>query len=1123
MPFTAAPSETRTASGAPTTLGTVFEVLTPTTRRGEGLRVPRRFTRAGLDPFDTVRWEKRASRIRDEAGNAIFELKEAEVPSSWSQVATDVIVSKYFRRAGVPQTHEDGTPKTHPDGTPVLGGETSAKQTIHRLATAWRWWGERYGYFASHEDATAFEDEMRYMLIHQMASPNSPQWFNTGLALAYGITGPAQGHWYVDQDKGELRQSEDAYTRSQAHACFIQSVKDSILGDGGIMNLVEREARIFKYGSGTGTNFSTLRAEGEPVSAGGVASGLMSWLRINDRAAAAIKSGGTTRRAAKMVIVDMDHPDVEQFIWWKANEEKKVAALVAAGYPSDFNGEAYLTVSGQNSNNTIRVTNEFLRAVETDADWHLRWRVDHAHISKTVKARALWRQVAEAAWRSADPGVQYDTTIQEWHTCPASGRINATNPCSEYVFLDETACNLASINLMKFVDQETGAFDIEGYVHAIRLWTSALEITVAMSQLPSWEIARGTYNFRTLGLGYANLGTLLMVWGVPYDSPEARAIAGALTAILTGESYTMSAEIAAVLGPFPEYEKNREFMLRVIRNHRRAAYDAPETKYEGLTVKPVAINQDLCPEGLRAAAHRAWDRALERGEQHGYRNAQVTVIAPTGTIGLQMDCDTTGVEPDFALVKFKKLAGGGYFKIVNQSVPRALKTLGYASGQIADIVQHITGTLSFGNGNGGPHAPINREVLLAKGFTDADIGRVEAQLPGAFHLSMACAPAVLGGELLARLGLAEKAQQNPVLNVLEALGFTTQQIEEANAIICGRQTIEGAPHLNAEHLPAFDCANRCGPTGQRFIAYGGHVNMLAAVQPFVSGSISKTINMPAEATVEDVARVYWMGWQLGLKANALYRDGSKLSQPLSTKSSTETTTAGERVVERIVEKVVERPHRLKLPRQRQAITRKVDLGGHEFYLTVGLYPDGKPGELFITMGKEGTFASGLADAFAKMVSIALQYGVPLENVIRQLRHMRFSPEGFTGDPDIPTASSVADFLARWLDRTFPGGRHVEMGRLPLPEGTGAAAGSGQSAVGADHSDAATAELNLTPLDEGPASLSPAPGVVVTFAVQQPIPGYGFTGDKCGDCGSLRMVKNGTCAKCLDCGTTTGCS
>lgn len=1570
MPSATAPSETRTASGAPTTLGTVFEVLTPTTRRGEGLRIPRRFTRAGLDPFDTVRWEKRASRIRDEAGNAVFELKEAEVPSSWSQVATDVIVSKYFRRAGVPQTQENGTPKTHPDGTPVLGGETSAKQTIHRLATAWRWWGERYGYFASHEDATAFEDEMRYMLVYQMASPNSPQWFNTGLALAYGITGPAQGHWYVDQDKGELRQSEDAYTRSQAHACFIQSVKDSILGDGGIMSLVEREARIFKYGSGTGTNFSTLRAEGEPVSAGGVASGLMSWLRINDRAAAAIKSGGTTRRAAKMVIVDMDHPDVEQFIWWKANEEKKVAALVAAGYPSDFNGEAYLTVSGQNSNNTIRVTNEFLRAVETDADWHLRWRVDRTRISKTVKARALWRQVAEAAWRSADPGVQYDTTIQEWHTCPASGRINATNPCcvtgdtlvavadgrnavpikdlvgqevpvytwdharqratisrmwnigvkrigasvfrvtlddgssfratddhlimlrdgsyrqvrdlqpndslmpfhskvrrhagartprrfvhsglgwraqyrwiwervhgkqpagfhihhqnynslddrlenlalitkerhtaihrermlgdrnparrlmndawrmhvamavrgennphygkphtkevlekmraasarrwsdqgarrraadaaqqwmdsarrlgkrlgrrpgtrmtrccpvcrenfqtpreghvfcsavcrysplglhmigtkhgaairgrhlteahrgklraasvaatrpedkrraqveslrarclkavqaalragfgvgldswdalrgdvralgvshvpqaatlhtlfrsdeelrdaaahynhrvvsvtkagsedvydgtvdghrnfgivtsrifspvttrgedfsgvfihnSEYVFLDETACNLASINLMKFVDPETGAFDVEGYVHAIRLWTAALEITVAMAQLPSREIARGTYNFRTLGLGYANLGTLLMVWGVPYDSPEARAIAGALTAILTGESYTMSAEIAAVLGPFPEYEKNREFMLRVIRNHRRAAYDAPETKYEGLTVKPVAINQDLCPEGLRAAAHRAWDRALERGEQHGYRNAQVTVIAPTGTIGLQMDCDTTGVEPDFALVKFKKLAGGGYFKIVNHSVPRALKTLGYASGQIADIVQHITGTLSFGNGNGGPHALINREVLLAKGFTDADIGRVEAQLPGAFHLSMACAPAVLGGELLARLGLAEKAQQNPVLNVLEALGFTTQQIEEANAIICGRQTIEGAPHLNAEHLPAFDCANRCGPTGQRFIAYGGHVNMLAAVQPFVSGSISKTINMPAEATVEDVARVYWMGWQLGLKANALYRDGSKLSQPLSTKSSTETTTAGERVVERIVEKVVERPHRLKLPRQRQAITRKVDLGGHEFYLTVGLYPDGKPGELFITMGKEGTFASGLADAFAKMVSIALQYGVPLENVIRQLRHMRFSPEGFTGDPDIPTASSVADFLARWLDKTFPGGRHVEMGRLPLPEGTGAAAGSGQSAVGADHSDAATAELNLTPLDEGPASLSPAPGVVVTFAAQQPIPGYGFTGDKCGDCGSLRMVKNGTCAKCLDCGTTTGCS
>lgn len=1089
-----------------------------TNMQGKGLSVPRRFTTPGTDPFSTISWDRRTSRIRDESGNAIFELKDVEIPSSWSQVATDIIVSKYFRRAGVPQTNPDGTPKRNPDGSPVFETETSARQTIGRLVLAWRWWGEKYGYFATPEDAATFADEMTYMLVHQIASPNSPQWFNTGLKLAYGISGPPQGHWYVDQETEEVRQSEDTYTRAQAHACFIQSVDDSILGEGGIMDLVQREARIFKYGSGTGTNFSTLRAEGEGVSAGGVASGLMSWLRIYDRAAAAIKSGGTTRRAAKMVIVNIDHPDVEQFIWWKANEEKKVAALVAAGYPSDFNGEAYQTVSGQNSNNSIRVTSEFLQAVEKDGDWNLRWRTDPIHVSKTLKARKLWRDIAEAAWRSADPGVQYDTTIQEWHTCPASGRINATNPCSEYVFLDETACNLASINVMKFVHPETGAFDIEGYVHAIRLWTTVLEITVAMAQLPSKQIAQGTYNFRTLGLGYANLGTLLMVWGVPYNSPKARAVAGALTAILTGESYAMSAELSAILGPFPKYAKNREHMLRVIRNHRRAAYDAPAEKYEGLSVKPVAIDQELCPEDLLRAAHRSWDRALELGEKHGYRNAQVTVIAPTGTIGLQMDCDSTGVEPDFALVKFKKLAGGGYFKIVNQSVPRTLKTLGYASGEIADIIQYVTGTLSFNNGV--PH--INRETLLAKGFTDNDLGRLEQQLSGVFHCSMVFTPVTLGEDLLRRLGLGQKAKDHTALNVLEALGCTAQQIEEANEVICGRQTVEGAPHLKAEHLPIFDCANKCGPKGTRFISYDGHVKMLAAVQPFVSGSISKTINMPAEATVDEIERVYWEGWKLGLKANALYRDGSKMSQPLSTKSTDESGSV--RVVEKVVEKIIERPRRVKLPRERSAITRKVSLAGDKFYFTVGLYPDGKPGELFITMGKEGSFASGLADAFAKMVSLSLQYGVPIDNLIRQLRHMRFSPEGFTGDPDIPTAASVVDFLAQWLQRTFPNGVHTEMGKLPLPSETERPVKIPDARVAPPDTGDDEDEEDASPVqDQDPRSVFPTSGTVLTVTTSQPVSGFGFTGDKCSDCGSLRMVQNGSCKKCMDCGTTTGCS
>ncbi len=1102
-------SATRTADNA--LAPSLPAVLPPVRVRGKGLPVPRRFTKPGVDPFDTVRWEKRSSRIRDESGKAIFELPEAEVPSSWDQVATDVVVSKYFRRAGVPRKNLDGTPTLGPDGRPVLGGETSIRQAVYRLAYAWRWWGEKYGYFATAADADTFEDEITYMLVHQMASPNSPQWFNTGLALAYGVTGHPQGHWYVDQETGELKPSEDSYTRSQAHACYIQSVKDSMMDEGGIYDLVKREARIFKFGSGTGTNFSTLRGAGEPVSAGGTASGLMSWLKIYDRSAGAIKSGGATRRSAKMVILNVDHPDIEEFVWWKANEEKKVGALIAAGYESDFNGEAYQTVSGQNSNNSVRVQNEFLRAVEEDGDWHLRWRTNPNHISKTLKAKHLWRQMAEAAWQSADPGLQYDTTIQEWHTCPVSGRINATNPCAEYVFLDETACNLASLNLMKFVDQETGAFDSEGYVHAVRLWTTVLEITVAMAHLPSAEMAVGTYNFRTLGLGYANLGTLLMVWGVPYDSPKARAIAGALTAILTGESYAMSAELAGVLGPFPEYEKNREPMLRVIRNHRRAAYDAPADKYEGLSVLPMAIDQELCPENLLKAAHRAWDRALALGEQHGYRNAQVTVIAPTGTIGLQMSCDTTGVEPDFALVKFKKLAGGGYFKIVNQSVPWALKALGYTGDQIADIVRSVTGTLSFageGNGNGNGHPPhIHRESLLAKGLTDEDLGRVETTLPGAFHLTLAFTPTILGEAALARVGLADQAKANPSFNLLASLGFTAEQIEEANEVICGRQTIEGAPHVRPEHLAVFDCANKCGPKGQRFIPYEGHVKMLGAVQPFVSGSISKTINMPAEATIEDAERVHWMGWQLGLKALALYRDGSKQSQPLSTKVTSDGGTVKERVIEKVVEKVIERPRRVKLPRERQAITRKVNLAGEEFYLTVGLYPDGRPGELFITMGKEGSFASGLADAMAKMVSVGLQYGVPLETVVRQLRHMRFAPDGFTGDPDIPTATSVADFLAQWFLQTFPEGKHLELGRLPLPE-----AATGNKEPGTGNS-----------LDAGPTAVSPAPGMVVTFQAQAPVPGYGFTGDKCSDCGSLRMVQNGTCRKCMDCGSTTGCS
>ncbi|MBO9386701.1 MAG: vitamin B12-dependent ribonucleotide reductase, partial [Thermomicrobium sp.] len=844
-----------------------------------GLKIRRFYTKAGQDPYETVKWARRTSRITNPDGTVIFEMTDAEVPEHWSQVATDIVVSKYFRKAGVPQLDEQGRPILDDQGNPVLGPERSVRQVVRRLVGCWRDWGERYGYFATAEDAQAFEDELAYMLLHQIGAPNSPQWFNTGLYWAYGIAGPPQGHWYVDPETGELRQSPDAYSHPSAHACFIQSVEDDLVNPGGIFDLVLREARVFKYGAGSGTNFSKIRAEGEPLSGGGTSSGLMSFLKVFDRAAGAIKSGGTTRRAAKMVVVDIDHPDIEKFIRWKAEEEKKVAALVAAGYSADFNGEAYATVSGQNSNNSVRVPDEFIRAVLEDRDWHLRWRTD-GRIAKTVRARELWQMIAEAAWQCADPGIQYDTTINDWHTCPASGRINASNPCSEYMFLDDTACNLASLNLLKFYDAKSGRFDIAAFRHAVRLWTIVLEITVLMAQYPSREIAWNSYRFRTLGLGYANLGSLLMTMGLPYDSDRARAVAAAITAIMTGEAYATSAEMAAILGPFPAFPENREHMLRVIRNHRRAAYDAHPEEYEGLHIAPQGLDATHCPPELVAAAREAWDRTLELGERFGYRNAQATLLAPTGTIGLLMDCDTTGIEPDFALVKFKKLAGGGYFKIVNRSVAPALERLGYTPEQIQDILTYVLGTLRL---DGAPH--INRETLRARGLTEDELQRIEAALPSVFELRHAFSPYVIGEAALRRLGFSPEQWSQPGFDLLAALGFTAEEIEEANDVICGRQTVEGAPHLVPEHLPVFDCANKCGKHGTRFIHYMGHIRIMAAVQPFLSGAISKTINMPHEVTVEDVANAYFEGWRLGLKALAIYRDGSKLSQPLSTRSS----------------------------------------------------------------------------------------------------------------------------------------------------------------------------------------------------------------------------------------------
>src|SRR5688572_3999160 len=829
-----------------------------------GLQFSRRFTRDDVNVYDQFEYDYRTFVIRNPTGEVVFEMNNVEVTRQWSQIATDILAQKYFRKAGVPQ----------PDGS--LGRETSAKQVAHRLANCWKARGEKYDYFASAKDAQVFYEELVYSILNQMCVPNSPQWFNTGLYESYGITGKPQGHYYVDPIDGELKKSTSAYERPQPHACFILSVDDDLVNDGGIMDLWVREARIFKYGSGVGTNYSNLRGEGEKLSGGGTSSGLMSFLKIGDRAAGAIKSGGTTRRAAKMVCLDLDHPEIVEFINWKVEEEKKVAALIDAGYAPDYEGEAYRTVSGQNSNNSVRIPNAFFDKLKNNEDWELTGRMD-GRVMKKVPSKELWNQIAYAAWRCADPGTQYNTTINEWHTCPEGGEIRASNPCSEYMFLDNTACNLASANLMKFYDSATNHFDVEGYEYNCRLWTVVLEISVLMAQFPSKEVAQLSYEYRTLGLGYANLGTLLMVSGIAYDSDEARAIAGALTAIMTGIAYKTSAEMAAALGAFPRYEENREHMLRVMRNHRLAAYDADE--YENLSLKPQGIKAEYCPDYLLKAACKAWDEAVELGEQYGYRNAQATVIAPTGTIGLVMDCDTTGVEPDFALVKFKKLSGGGYFKIINQSVPIALRNQGYSEKETESIIKYAVGTASFA---GAPF--INHQSLSEKGFIADEIKRLDAAVQSAFEIEFVFNEYTLGEECLQRLGFVREQYNDFEWSLLEALGFSEEQIEAANNYVCGTMMLEGAPFLKDEHLPVFDCANRCGKKGLRYIHAHGHIRMMGATQPFISGAISKTINLPHEATVEEIADAYYLSWEIGLKACALYRDGSKLSQPLSTKS-----------------------------------------------------------------------------------------------------------------------------------------------------------------------------------------------------------------------------------------------
>ncbi|WP_072375982.1 vitamin B12-dependent ribonucleotide reductase [Hyphomicrobium sp. NDB2Meth4] len=1255
------------------------------------MKITRRFTTADASPYDLIEFRRATSEIKNPDGSIVFRLDGFMVPAQWSQVAADILAQKYFRKAGVARrlkkVEETQIPswawRSVPDEKALAelpkeeryGGEGDARQVFDRLAGTWTYWGIKGGYFTTEEDARAFYDEMRYMLAMQMAAPNSPQWFNTGLHWAYGIDGPGQGHLYVDFETGKLTVSDSAYEHPQPHACFIQSVADDLVNENGIMDLWVREARLFKYGSGTGSNFSSLRGANEKLSGGGKSSGLMSFLKIGDRAAGAIKSGGTTRRAAKMVVVDVDHPDIEEYINWKVKEEQKVAALVAGSkicqkrlaavmkacvncdadgdacfdpaknpalkraikearrdevpnnyilrviqfarqgyrdiefstYDTDWDSEAYLTVSGQNSNNSVRVTDEFLNLVEEDGDWVLKSRLS-GKPHKTLKARDLWEQIGFAAWASADPGIQFHTTINDWHTCPKSGPIRASNPCSEYMFLDDTACNLASVNLMTFRQQD-GTFDVPGFEHACRLWTIVLEISVLMAQFPSRQIAELSYRYRTLGLGFANIGGLLMASGIGYDSAPGRAICGAISAVMTGVAYATSAEMARELGPFAGYHANAADMLRVIRNHRRAAYGLRDG-YEKLETNPVPLDHESCPEvALIDAAKRAWDRAIALGQAHGFRNAQATVIAPTGTIGLVMDCDTTGIEPDFALVKFKKLAGGGYFKIINRAVPEALRTLGYREAEIAEIEAY-----AVGHGSLAQAPAINSSTLRAKGFDDEALAKIEAGLESAFDIKFVFNKWTVGEDfIVSKLKIAADKVKDPAFDLLTALGFSKKDIEAANEHVCGAMTLEGAPYLKVEHLPVFDCANPCGRKGKRYLSVDSHIYMMAAAQPFISGAISKTINMPNEATVEDCKASYMLSWKLALKANALYRDGSKLSQPLNAQvlgdDIDEQEDAAEQMMadkpqlqralaaaEKLAKRVAELETSLKsanerskmrerdrMPNRRKSYTQKATVGGHKVYLHTGEYEDGKLGEIFIDMHKEGAAFRSLMNNFAIAISLGLQYGVPLEEFVEAFTFTRFEPAGLvTGNETIKNATSVLDYIFRELAVSYLGRHdlaHVDPREIVGETGLGSSDEETDETLGLDLPEQVTkvvskgfmrgnlrlasggrsqAEMRdsfsedvvsssfpvvegdtaLYPMSDGATALKADTSVMysrttVTRAEVQVKTREsdlraearirGYEGEACRECGNFTLVRNGTCLKCDTCGGTSGCS
>ena len=1222
-----------------------------------GLKIERKFTESGQDPFKKLNWTKRDVEIRNFDGSIAFSMKDVNLPDNYSQVAANVLSQKYLRKAGIPKklkkVREKGVPiwlqRSVPDHKAMedlpesekYGEEVDGRQTFRRLAGTWTYWGWKHGYFASEEDARAYYDEMCFMLASQRASPNSPQWFNTGLNWAYGIEGPAQGHYFVNPETEELERSVNAYEHPQPHACFIQSVSDDLVNEGGIMDLWTREARLFKFGSGTGSNFSKIRGEGEPLSGGGMSSGLMSFLRIGDRAAGAIKSGGTTRRAAKMVSLDMDHPDIEAFINWKMTEEEKVAALVAGSqhlqnhgneilaaiqayddneerfnqsknkplaiainsalkayipenliarvlelgeqgythieidtYDTSWEGEAYSTVSGQNSNNSVRVSNDFMHSVIDDKDWNLYWRteLDDAKEQgrdpkpcKTLAANDLWDTIARAAWSCADPGLQYDTTINEWHTCSPDGPINGSNPCSEYMFLDDTACNLASLNLVKYYDSETTKFNTEEYSHSIRLWTVALEVSVLMAQFPSAEIARRSYDYRTLGLGYANIGSLLMRMGIPYDDNRASAICGALTSVMGGVSYATSAEIASVKGPFPRYENNKENMLRVMRNHHRASYNVSDEEYEGLTVKPTGIDSNYCPEYLLTSARECWDQALNLGEKYGFRNAQSTVIAPTGTIGIVMDCDTTGIEPDFALVKFKTLAGGGMLRIINQSVPVALDRLGYDHNQSKEIVDYIVGSGTLENS-----PEINSESLKKKGLTPDIIDSLESQISNFTSINHLITASSVGTDFCtSKLRVSESQAEDWSFDLLSHLGFTQEQIDSANDYVFGRLTIEGAPHIKENDLAVFDCANKCGQYGTRSIAWNAHINIMAAAQPFISGAISKTINMPHESTIEDIKQAYMDSWRGMIKANALYRDSSKLSQPLMSgtvlkvnieeeESLAEGLMSAEKAVEVMADslpvpeaeplarKIVTRyiAQRRKLPNKRTSYIQKAKIGGHNVYLHTGEYEDGTLGEIFIDMHKEGAAFKALTNAFAIAVSLGLQHGVPLKEFVDAFVFTRFEPNGpVIGNDRIKMSTSILDYIFRdlavnYLNRNDLAHVKPEDLKPDIVRSEGEAEteqnlNSGLNPAGSS-TDGHEIQLTLEEVEPVKADTSTLQMDLSGSAVAPIASGsgdsdveeaskFGFEGDPCPECGQFTLVSNGSCLKCVSCGSTTGCS